>query len=46
MSERLITEVIQSNDALQAALALRVQVFVDEQEVPPDEEVDDYDALP
>ena len=46
ISDDLVTEVIESDDALQAALALRVKVFVDEQQVPPDEEVDDYDALP
>ena len=42
----LSTRVIDSDEALQAALALRVKVFVDEQKVPSDEEVDHYDALP
>lgn len=46
MGDGLSTEVIEDDGALQAALALRVRVFVDEQRVPPEEEVDHYDALP
>ena len=42
----LQTDVINTPEALEAALELRVRVFVDEQRVPPEEEVDDYDALP
>jgi predicted GNAT family N-acyltransferase len=42
----LQTGVIDTPEALEAALELRVRVFVDEQRVPPEEEVDSYDALP
>lgn len=42
----LQTDVINTPEALEAALELRVRVFVDEQRVPPEEEVDHYDALP
>ena len=44
--DTLQTNVINTADALEAALELRVRVFVDEQRVPHEEEVDDYDALP
>ena len=44
--DTLQTDVIYTPEALEAALELRVRVFVDEQRVPPEEEVDDYDALP
>jgi len=46
MLQDLSTEVIESRDVLEQALALRVRVFVEEQDVPHEEEVDDYDALP
>ena len=42
----LQTDVINTPEALEAALELRVRVFVDEQRVPHEEEVDHYDALP
>ena len=45
-ADSLETGVIETPEALEAALELRVRVFVDEQRVPPEEEVDDYDALP
>ena len=44
--DTLQTNVINTAEALEAALELRVRVFVDEQRVPHEEEVDDYDALP
>ena len=46
MTRRLSTEVIETHDTLEQALALRVRVFVDEQDVPPEEEVDAYDGIP
>ena len=42
----LDTYVIETARDLKDALTLRVQVFVEEQNVPPEEEVDEYDALP
>ena len=40
------THVIETAGDLEDALKLRVEVFVEEQKVPPEEEVDEYDALP
>ena len=41
--ERLVVKLVESEGELEAAYGVRIRVFVQEQEVPADEEVDDLD---
>ncbi|GGJ00707.1 putative acetyltransferase [Alicyclobacillus cellulosilyticus] len=40
------SEIVQTREGLSACLAIRRAVFVEEQQVPEDEEMDDWDRLP
>jgi carbonic anhydrase len=42
----MITEIVQTEEALRACLVIRRAVFVEEQKVPEDEEIDAWDRLP
>ncbi|WP_058301757.1 GNAT family N-acetyltransferase [Gorillibacterium timonense] len=42
--QRITVHSVQNEEDLQACFAIRVQVFVEEQNVPSDEEIDEFDA--
>jgi len=44
MADRLTVKLVDNEAELEAAIAVRFRVFVDEQSIPPDEELDEADA--
>ncbi len=44
MADSLIIKLAESEEELEAAIAVRFRVFVDEQSIPPEEELDEADA--
>ena len=44
MADRLTVKLVDSEAELEAAIAVRFRVFVDEQSIPPEEELDEADA--